>query len=269
MNKALKFGILLPALGLMMLSSGCTLLAPADAYKANQSIKSFDANRWDSTVSVLRAAESAGNLEAVLATGQDFLVRHPNHVEARVFVARALTRTGDPEQALRTLNFILPERQTDACRLEAARAKLAMNDTLGAKKTLDRLVKAHPLPEDGTAPDTFTMNVHKLAAVQDAANGDWDKAERAFAQLLGIANDKEIRYNWARVKLFTNDPEGAWRLLEPLVANHENVRPMAAVALYRAGHKARARALLKDRIEPAVLDKWLIEQSQTISKAAP
>lgn len=243
---------LIPAMALL---NGCAM-TQQEYMTENESIRTYDEATWESNAAVMNAAESAGDYKLALATGKDFIVRNPNHVDARVQTARIMTLTGDAKQALRTLDFITPELMTPAGNIEKARAYLVLGSTDAAVNLLERLVRENPLEGENIA-DEQIRTMHKLYAVALSTNGRLDDARVVFEKLLTIADEPEVRYNYARTELFAGFPDRSFTLLRPIVGTFAPAKPAAAMALWRLGRQEESRALIQGTVDEAAFNEWI------------
>lgn len=265
MNKSLFTSSLTAALvviGTLGLNGCSTLDKDFDA--TGEHIQTFDNSSWENTRSILRAAERSGNLDMALETSKDFIAINPQHVDARVYAARALTRTGDAQQALRTLSFIKPEQQTAPVQLEMARAQMALGNTAKAHKILVYLVQENASDAALAGGDELARDIAKLYAVSLSVNGEFDQANTLFEKLMANSDEADVRYNYARSLMFQCRYDNAYELLSPLVESYPPARPAAAVTLWKMGRTDEGKALLKGLIEPSILEAWLAKQSQAL-----
>ncbi len=222
---------------------------------ANDEIRHYDESTWESNEAVMRAAESAGDYRLALMTGKDFIARHPDHVDARVMTARLMTRTGDAQQALRTLDFIPVAERTDASNMEKARALM----TLGSAEKALELLEAMPEAKTDAMPTDKTRNVKKLLAVALSMNGKLDEAATVFESLMSQSDEPEVRYNYARTELYAGRSQHAYDLLAPIVNTFEPAKTAAAMALWRLGREDECRALLSGLVKAEAFDAWIKE----------
>lgn len=121
------------------LLSGCVVTNDYIAFDSKAApspqIKRYDGNEWASERAVMVAAEKTNNWQTVISVGNDVIAKNPTNVEARIYLARAFTKTGDPRQALRVLSFISGV-DTAELRIERARALIALTDFEEAVKLL-------------------------------------------------------------------------------------------------------------------------------------
>ena len=149
------------------LLSGCVVTNDYIAFDSKAApspqIKRYDGNEWASERAVMVAAEKTNNWQTVISVGNDVIAKNPTNVEARIYLARAFTKTGDPRQALRVLSFISGV-DTAELRIERARALIALTDFEEAVKLLK--------PELRVACSTFRIAavVQKAGAIQNSAD---------------------------------------------------------------------------------------------------
>lgn len=82
------------------LLSGCVVTNDYIAFDSKAApspqIKRYDGNEWASERAVMVAAEKTNNWQTVISVGNDVIAKNPTNVEARIYLARAFTKTGDP-----------------------------------------------------------------------------------------------------------------------------------------------------------------------------
>lgn len=255
-----KFGLLVCGAVLCSVLSGCVVTNDYIGFDSkaapNPQIRKFDENSWDSEKSVIEAAEKTGNWNTVISVANDVIAKNPTNVEARVFLARALTKTGDPTQALRVLNFVTGV-DTSAMRIERARALLSMKDYNGALKFLAPLAESDPtkVSKDLTVADRRTAR--SLAAIAYSMSKQYAKADALYESLLSELDDPIIRYNYARSLFLEGRAEDSLTQLRPIMDAVPAARPAAVAALMKLGREQEARALLKGHLEPEKIDQLL------------
>lgn len=219
---------------------------------ANKQIRSFDEGSWDSERALIQTAEKAGNWPLVISVASDVVAKNPTNVAARVSLARAQTRSGDPTQALRTLSFITGV-STTPFQIERARALMALHDRAAALKILTPILEN--VKKD---PSLLTFEERRsalaLAAVAYAHEGKFGEADQIYEGLLAEADDPTVRYNYARSLLLEGRSEDAYRQLLPIMDAVPAARPTAVAALLKLGRESEARALLKGVISDEKID---------------
>lgn len=238
--------------------SGCVAMGP-NGVEANETIQTYDQNSWQSNKALLRAAEESGNYELMVNTARNVVTRSPENQEARVFYAKALTKSGDAEQALRTLTTVEAKRFPGAY-IEKARAMVSLGDTAGALGQLahfDQTVAQKDSTLDAQTKKALQRDALKLEAVSASVSGNFTKAQTIFEGLLQEKDEPDVRFNYARTLLFTGKAEPALKLLQPIVGGLPQAKFAAAVALIELGRKDEARELLRSEMDDAAFEKLL------------
>ena len=139
----------------------------------------------------------SGREDQQLADGhfcrQRVIAKNPTNVEARIYLARAFTKTGDPRQALRVLSFISGV-DTAELRIERARALIALTDYEEAVKLLKPLTDGSDL-QKLSAEDR--RSAKSLAAVAYSMSKNYAAADKLYEELLAELDNPIIRYNYA------------------------------------------------------------------------
>lgn len=259
MNKK-SFVVAVSALAATALLSGCVVTNDYVGFDTkaapNTQVKHFDENSWASERAVILAAEKTNNWPTVISVANDVIAKNPTNVEARVYLARALTKTGDPAQALRVLNFVTGV-DTSQMRIERARALLTMGDAAGTLKILSPMIdlQSTNAPKDLSAQNLRTAR--SLAAVAYSLDKKFAQADALFESLLAELDNPTIRYNYARSLYLEGRPQDSLEQLRPIMDEIPAARPAAVAALMKLGREDDARALLKGHLEPAKIDQLI------------
>ena len=244
MKKGVYKSICLVALLSCFVLSGCSILGNAPkGLEANQSIKEYDETSWESNRAVLIAAEQSQNYELMLATGREVIAKDPSNALARIYTARAMTRTGDPSQALRTLSYIEKIDKYPEAVLEKARAQISLGAYADASSSLEALYKTLYKNNDEDERELF-RETKKLLAVSKALNRDFPASFNVFEELLAENDEPTVRYNYARALMFNNDYAKAYETLKPIIERYPKAKNAAAAALIKLGQIDKARAVL-------------------------
>ncbi|MDO4937214.1 MAG: tetratricopeptide repeat protein [Sutterellaceae bacterium] len=239
--------------------SGCVAIGP-NGIEANDTIRSYDQNSWQSNKALLRAAEESGNYELMVNTARNVVTRSPENQEARVFYAKALTKSGDAEQALRTLTSV-DGKSFPGAHLEKARAMIALGDTAGALSELARfdetMASEKGAPVDAQTKTQLQRDALKLEAVAASLSGSFTKAQAIFESLMQEKDEPDVRFNYARTLLFIGKSQEALNLLQPIVGALPQAKFAAAVALIQLNRKTEARELLRTDMDDVAFEKLL------------
>lgn len=257
MLNRIRFVFLVPLIALTL--SGCVAMGP-DGLQANKTIQSYDQNSWQSNKALLRAAEESGNYELMVSTARNVVTRSPGNQEARIYYAKALTKSGDAEQTLRILTPVEASRYPSA-HIEKARAMVSLGDTAGALKELSDFDLAFA-SESARQTDAQTRaqlqrESLKLKAVTASLTSDFSTARSLYEKLMQEKDEPDVRFNYARTLLFTDKPKEALNLLQPLIGVMPQAKFAAAVAMIELGQTKEARNLLNNDIDDAGFDKLL------------
>ena len=240
--------------------SGCVVTNDYVAFDSkaapNPQVQNFDANSWASERAVILAAEKTNNWPTVISVANDVIAKNPTNVEARVHLARALTKTGDPAQALRVLNFVTGV-DTSEMRIERARALLTMGDAASTLKILSPMIdlRAENAPKDLSAQNLRTAR--SLAAVSYSMEKKFAQANALFESLLAELDNPTIRYNYARSLYLEGRAQDSLEQLRTIMDVIPAARPAAVAALMKLGREADARLLLQGHLEPAKIDELI------------
>ena len=244
------------ALLLVPFLTGCVITDDYVAFDSkvapNRQVKTFDEGSWESERALIQAAETAGNWNTVISVANDVVAKNPTNVSARVALARAQTKTGDPTQALRTLSFITGV-STTPLQIELARALMALHDRKAALQILQPILAT--VEKD---PTLLTFDERRtaqtLSAVAYAFEGKFGEADQLYEKLLAESDDATVRYNYARSLLLEGRAEDALAQLRPIMDVIPVARPTAVAALLKLGREPEARALLKGVIPDEKID---------------
>jgi Flp pilus assembly protein TadD len=208
-------------------------------------------DNWQTNRVVIRAAESSGNVHVALSAATEEVAARPDNDEARVILARLLTRTGQPQQALITLEPVANQNAPEVL-LEKGRAELSMGNVAEAAGLLDRSLASSPLP-------SRVREAHKLRAVVFDLSGEHGTAQGLYRSLLGERDDVGIRYNYGRSLIASGDYKQAVSMLLPLVELYEipQARLAAAAAMARSDDREGARNLLHGHVDEDAISRML------------
>ena len=187
------------------LLSGCVVTNDYIAFDSKAApspqIKRYDGNEWASERAVMVAAEKTNNWQTVISVGNDVIAKNPTNVEARIYLARAFTKTGDPRQALRVLSFISGV-DTAELRIERARALIALTDFEEAVKLLKPLTDGSDL-QKLSAEDR--RSAKSLAAVAYSMSKNYAAADKLYEELL-MDSEQDKMAKTAHNKIFIAPP---------------------------------------------------------------
>ena len=187
------------------LLSGCVVTNDYIAFDSKAApspqIKRYDGNEWASERAVMVAAEKTNNWQTVISVGNDVIAKNPTNVEARIYLARAFTKMGDPRQALRVLSFISGV-DTAELRIERARALIALTDFEEAVKLLKPLTDGSDL-QKLSAEDR--RSAKSLAAVAYSMSKNYAAADKLYEELL-MDSEQDKMAKTAHNKIFIAPP---------------------------------------------------------------
>lgn len=246
-----KLPLLVPALSAVFaasLLSGCVVTNDYIAFDTkaapNKAVQRFDADEWASEKAVMLAAEKTSNWPTVISVGNDVIAKNPTNVEARIMLARAFTKTGDPRQAMRVLSFITGV-DTAPLRIERARALIAL------KSFSDAVAILRPLT-DGTDLAKLSSEDRRtaksLAAVAYSMSRNYTEADRLYEELLAELDNPVIRYNYARSLYLEGRAQESLEQLQPIINTVPAAKPAAIAALMKLGREDDVRRLLKGQL---------------------
>jgi Flp pilus assembly protein TadD len=209
---------------------------------------------WAANQAIMRAAENAGNYEVGLNAGQKELDARPDNKEARIAMARMQTMAGLSEQALFTLET-LKEEHSNAAKIEFARAYLRDGQTKEARPILEKLTKEAQDPQE-------QRTSRKLLGICEDLEGQHQKAQAIFRQLLVERDEPTVRYNLGSSLLASANFDEAISILKPLVDSPKflEARVMTAAALSRKNDKKSARGLLEGYMSDREIKRLLGEK---------
>ncbi|MDR2444267.1 MAG: hypothetical protein LBE31_12215 [Deltaproteobacteria bacterium] len=233
---------------LSCLALGCQLQRKTDKLTIESVLKQ---DSWEANRAIMKAAENSGNLEIGLQTGQKELDSRPDNAEARIMMARLQTISGLPEQALFTLEP-LEAKPTPAYELEKARALLRRGLTAESRPLLEGLLAVNLDPMTQRA-------VRKLMAICEAQDGQHQKAQEIFRQLLVEREEASVRFNLGYSLMASNKYQDVVIVLKPLLDTPQFVeaRYLAAAALGRLHNTKEARGLLEGYLSDAEINRLL------------
>lgn len=238
----------LTALVALPLLSGCVVTNDYIAFDTkaapNRAIERFDADEWASEKAVMLAAEKTSNWQTVISVGNDVITKNPTNVEARIMLARAFTKTGDPRQAMRVLNFITGV-DTAPLRIERARALIALRSFPEAVAILKPLTDGTDLTK--LSPEE-RRSAKSLAAVAYSMSRNYTEADRLYEELLAELDDPVIRYNYARSLYLEGRAQESLEQLRPIINTVPAAKPAAIAALMKLGREDDVRRLLKGQL---------------------
>ena len=232
--------------------SGCA--ARKASVRGDKLVEAGDS--WQTNKVIIRAAEKSGNLDVALVTASSEVSARPDNDEARVILARLLTRTGQPQQALITLESMGDGTKPEAA-LETARAELALGNAEKVNALLDQA-------ESGSPSRALARETKKLRAVAFDLVGDHAAAQAAYRSLLGEHDEMGVRYNYGRSLIASQDYGKAVSMLLPLVEMYEfpQARVAAAAAMAKNKDVKGARNLLHGYMPEAEITRILDEGSE-------
>ncbi|MDR1046034.1 MAG: tetratricopeptide repeat protein [Candidatus Adiutrix sp.] len=222
--------------GLCFLLPGCAAAKLPDKPAVEELSRSMDS--WETNMIIIRAAEKSGNLDIALGTAKAEIAQRPDNQEGRLVLARLQTRTGQPEQAMITLESCARPGESSVL-LEKARAGLALGLVPEAVEMLQRSKEADP-------PHSLIWEIDKLSAVAADLSGDHDSAQNLYRALLGRQDDPGLRYNYGRSLISSGRYGQAVNILLPLVERVDmpQARVAAAAAMAKNKDVEGARNLL-------------------------
>jgi Flp pilus assembly protein TadD len=237
---------------LLALTVGCQSGANKSKKTLNELI---GGDGWAANQAVMRAAENTGNFEVGLNAGQRELDVRPDNKDARLFMARLQTMAGLSEQALFTLEP-LKEDQSIAARIEFARAILRDGRPKEARPILEKLTQEIKEPQD-------QRTARKLLGICEDMEGQRQKAQSLFRQLLVERDEPTVRYNLGSSLIASGNFDEAISILKPLVDSprYLEARLMTAAALSRKKDKKSARGLLEGYMSESEIKRLLGEKS--------
>ena len=241
--------ILLCALSVVCALSGC--ITQPQTPPAEKSLKTTGA--WDVNRAVMLAAENSGNYEIALKTGDEELTARPDNDEAKVIMARLLSRTGQAQRA-NSLIETVKEDPDGLVLIERVRCLIAMNQGSSARELIDEQEEMGRIHGKENQ-----FEAHKLLAVALDLEGDNKKAQMHYASLLAQREDSAVRMNYGRSLIATGNYAQAAEILMPLVDSHKypQARILAAGAINKSGDKRMARSLLEGYIPDGQISKLL------------
>lgn len=253
--------VLFPAsLSLLLCSallSGCVVTNDYIAFDSKAApspqIKRYDGNEWASERAVMVAAEKTNNWQTVISVGNDVIAKNPTNVEARIYLARAFTKMGDPRQALRVLSFISGV-DTAELRIERARALIALTDFEEAVKLLKPLTDGSDL-QKLSAEDR--RSAKSLAAVAYSMSKNYAAADKLYEELLAELDNPIIRYNYARSLYLEGRAEDSLAQLQPIIDQVPAAKPAAVAALMKLGRENDVRRLLKGELDDEKIEELI------------
>ncbi len=239
------------------LLSGCVVTNDYIAFDSKAApspqIKRYDGNEWASERAVMVAAEKTNNWQTVISVGNDVIAKNPTNVEARIYLARAFTKTGDPRQALRVLSFISGV-DTAELRIERARALIALTDFEEAVKLLKPLTDGSDL-QKLSAEDR--RSAKSLAAVAYSMSKNYAAADKLYEELLAELDNPIIRYNYARSLYLEGRAEDSLAQLQPIIDQVPAAKPAAVAALMKLGRENDVRRLLKGELDDEKIEELI------------
>jgi tetratricopeptide (TPR) repeat protein len=189
---------------------------------------------WEANEAVMKAAETAGNVEIGLQAGERELAARPENVEARLFLARLQTRAGLVDQAMFTLEPLADDRSV-AARLELGRANLAGGRLEEAEAFLQEAMDASPTTDQ-------SRSLRKLSAIAEDLRGRHAEAQKLYAQLLIEHDEPSVRINYGQSLLLSREYSQVVTILTPLLDSPQYVKARFVAAAALAGRKDRAGA---------------------------
>lgn len=199
------------------------------------------------------AAEKTNNWQTVISVGNDVIAKNPTNVEARIYLARAFTKTGDPRQALRVLSFISGV-DTAELRIERARALIALTDFEEAVKLLKPITDGSDL-QQLSAEDR--RSAKSLAAVAYSMSKNYAAADKLYEELLAELDNPIIRYNYARSLYLEGRAEDSLAQLQPIIDQVPAAKPAAVAALMKLGRENDVRRLLKGELDDEKIEELI------------
>ena len=208
---------------------------------------------WEVNRAVMVAAENSGNNEIALKTGEEELKQRPDNVEAKIFVARLLCRTGQPQRSSSILETIKSDPDGRVL-IERARTLIALDLGSLARQLLDE-----PEEMDRIVGQDNKFEARKLLAVAYDLEGENHKAQALYSDLLSQKEDSAVRMNYGRSLIATKSYAQAATILMPLTDSQEfpQARILAAGALKKSGDSTLARNLLEGYISDSKIDELM------------
>ena len=208
---------------------------------------------WEVNRSVMSAAEHSGNYEIALKTGEEELKARPDNDEAKIVVARLLSRTGQPQRAATMLQTIKDDPDGRVL-IERVRSLIAMGMGNLARELIDEQTEM-----DAIRGKENQFEARKLLAVALDLEGDNRKAQMQYAALLSQQEDSAVRMNYGRSLIATGDYSQAAEILMPLVDSqtYPRARILAAGALNKSGDPKLARSLLEGYLSDKQIDELM------------
>lgn len=257
----------LSALLAASLLSGCVVTNDYVAFDSkaapNKAVQRFDADEWASEKAVMLAAEKTSNWQTVISVGNDVIAKNPTNVEARIMLARAFTKTGDPRQAMRVLSFISGV-DTAPLRIERARALIALSSFSDAVAILKPLTDGSDLT-DLSSEDRRTAK--SLAAVAYSMSRNYTEADRLYEELLAELDNPVIRYNYARSLYLEGRAQESLEQLQPIINTVPAAKPAAIAALMKLGRENDVRRLLKGQLADDKIEELIAAVKAKEAKA--
>ena len=234
--------------GLSLIISGCATQQNNTASRTLRTTGTWDVNR-----SVMIAAERSGNYEIALKTGEEELKERPDNDEAKIIVARLLSRTGQAQRATSLIETI-KEDPEGLVLIERVRALIAMGIGNLARELIDEQQEIGSIRGKENQ-----FEAQKLLGVAFDLEGEHLKAQKQYAALLAQREDPAVRMNYGRSLIATGNFSQAAEVLLPLVdsATYPQARILAAGALNKSGDTALARSLLQGYISDQKIEGLL------------
>jgi predicted Zn-dependent protease len=201
----------------------------------------------------MNAAELSGNYEIALKTGEEELKARPDNDEAKIVVARLLSRTGQPQRAASILDSIQNDPSGKVL-IERVRALIAMGMGGLARELID---EQHEMGRIHGKENQF--EAQKLLAVAYDLEGENRKAQAQYSALLAQREDSAVRMNYGRSLIATGNYSQAAEMLMPLVDSqtYPQARILVAGALSKSGDKRLARSLLEGHLSDKKIEGLL------------
>ena len=208
---------------------------------------------WEVNRSVMIAAERSGNYEIALKTGEEELKERPDNDEAKIIVARLLSRTGQAQRATSLIETI-KEDPEGLVLIERVRALIAMGIGNLARELID---EPHEMGRIHGKENQF--EAQKLLAVAYDLEGENRKAQAQYSALLAQREDSAVRMNYGRSLIATGNYSQAAEMLMPLVESQKfpQARILAAGALNKLGDSRLARSLLEGYLSDKQIDELM------------
>ena len=242
-----KFALMVVAV-IAVAVSGCATQQQTRGDNALKTTSSWDVNR-----AVITAAERSGNYEIALKTGEEELKARPDNDEAKIVVARLLSRTGQPQRASVLLESIKDDPDGRVL-IERVRSLIAMGMGGLARGLIDE-----PGEMGRIQGEENRFEANKLLAVAFDLEGEHRKAQRQYAELLAQHEDSAVRMNYGRSLIATGSYSQAAEMLMPLVESQKfpQARILAAGALNKSGDSRLARSLLEGYLSDRQIDELM------------